>query len=187
MECGPFPRVQLLPTSSFNEEPVRDGLEKWTHSMIPLHRTARLAAVLLFALGSAYVGVRIAGIGGTPPARLHGKQQLTASKEASTAAVAKPDHVYRVAVPPANPLNFLSATEHTIGQGEVVQFAVTTDRPGFVIVHGLSDMLPLDVKGTTLVSFKAVYSGRFALHFHGSDGAHFELTALNVMPAQASR
>jgi hypothetical protein len=155
--------------------------------MIPLHRMARLAAVILFALGSAYVGVRIAGIGGTPPARPYGEQHLTVSKEASAAAVAKPDHVYRVAVPQVTPLNFLRATEHTISQGEVVQFAVTTDRSGFVIVHGLSDLLPLDVKGTTLVSFKAVYSGRFALHFHGSDGSHFELTSLNVMPAQAFR
>jgi hypothetical protein len=154
--------------------------------MIPFHRMARLAAVILFALGSAYMCVRFAGIGGTPSARLRGEQNLTVAKEASTAAVAKPDHVYPVAVPQVTPLNFLSATEHTISQGEVVQFAVTTDRPGFVIVHGLSDMLPLDVKGTTLVSFKAVYSGRFALHFHGSDGSHFELTALNVMPAQAS-
>jgi hypothetical protein len=25
------------------------------------------------------------------------------------------------------------------------------------------------------------------MHFHGTDGSHFELTALNVMPAQGLR
>lgn len=153
--------------------------------MTSLHRTVRLAAVILFALGAAYVGLRIAGTGATRTARSESGSHLTASKEGAAATAAKPDHIYPIAVPQVTPANFLSATEHTIRQGEVVEFAVTTSRPGFVIVHGLTDMLPLDAAGTTLVSFRAIYSGRFALHFHGEDGSHFELTALNVMPAQS--
>jgi hypothetical protein len=187
MAFGPFRRAQLLTTGSFNQHPCVDGLVKWACSMKPLHHRAGFAAVTAIALGSAYLAVRIAGGMGAPAPPPRGEQRPTPLKASSAATVAAPDHVYNVAVPQVTPLSFLSATEHTIHQGEVVQFVVTTDRPGAVIVHGLSDMLPLDVKGTTLVAFKAAYSGRFALHFHGDDGSHFELAALNVMPAQAGR
>jgi hypothetical protein len=155
--------------------------------MKPLHPTARFIAVTAFALASIYLVVKFSGGGGVPAARPRDEQRLTALNATSAATVGAPDHVYEVTVPQSTPMSFLSATENTIHQGEVVQFVVTTDRPGAVIVHGLSDMQTLDVKGTTLVSFKAVYSGRFALHFHGTDGSHFELTALNVMPAQGLR
>jgi hypothetical protein len=154
--------------------------------MTPLHPTFRLLAVTIFALAVAYAGVRIVATIATHPVPSERGSRLTASRAISGAQAAKPDHIYPVAVPRENPVSVLSATEHTISQGEVVEFAVTTRRPGFVIVHGLSDPLPLNVAGTTLVSFRAIYSGRFALHFHGDDGAHFELTSLNVMPARDS-
>jgi len=156
-------------------------------SMTPLRRPFRAVAVPLVALVIAYVGVRIVDLVAIRPVPSESRPHPTVSKEISGAQAAKPDHVYPVAVPQEDPVSVLSATEHTISQGQVVEFAVTTRRAGFVIVHGLSDSLPLDVAGTTHVSLRAMYSGRFALHFHGDDGSHFELTSLNVMPPQADK
>ena len=155
-------------------------------SMTPLRRMLRPMAMTLVALGIAYVGVRIVDVVAIRPVPSESGSHPPVPKEIYGARAAKPDHIYPVAVPQEDPVSVLTATEHTISQGQVVEFAVTTRRAGFVIVHGLSDSLPLDVGGTTHVSLRAIYSGRFALHFHGDDGSHFELTSLNVMPPQAS-
>ena len=155
--------------------------------MTTFRRTLLLTAVAMSTLGAAYLSVKMAGTRPVSRVLSESKSHLTSSTGSGTVSTAKPDHTYHVAVPEVTPIDFLSATEYTINQGDVVEFAVTTDRPGSVIVHGISDMLPLKVAGPTLGSFRAIYSGRFALHFHGPDGSHFELTALNVMPAPVSK
>lgn len=71
---------------------------------------------------------------------------------------------------------------HQIHQNDSVEFDVRSPRDGALAVHGLSS-LTLIVSGTSRrVRFKAIYSGRFPLHFHGPDGAHFEIAVLEILP-----
>lgn len=67
-------------------------------------------------------------------------------------------------------------------QGQVVKVRVHTPRPGGVAVHGLMETAPLAVGSETTVAFRAIYSGRFPLHFHGADGSHFEIAVFQVLP-----
>jgi hypothetical protein len=133
-------------------------------------RTFRLVATTVLALGVASAGVRIVDLVATRPVPSRSGSHFTVSKEIAGAQAAKTDHAYPVAVPQENLVSILSATK----------------APRFVIAHGLSDSMPLNVARTTLVSLRPTYSGRFAPHFHGDDGSHLELTYLNVMPAQGT-
>jgi hypothetical protein len=92
---------------------------------------------------------------------------------------------YEIAVPELTPENILSGREQTIKQGDVVEFVMTSRRPGAVVVHGLTDEHRVAANQQTSLQFRAIYSGRFPLHFHGDDGSHFELMALDVMPASS--
>lgn len=108
---------------------------------------------------------------------------LPSDRTAVVSATDKRDYRFEVSVPEATPESFVSQREETVKQGEVIEFVVTSPRSGQVVVHGLLDPKTVDVNGRVTVSFRAIYTGRFALHFHGSDGSHFELMALNVLPA----
>lgn len=93
------------------------------------------------------------------------------------------DQHYSVDVPlETPPMGMPSAAVHSIAKGEVVQFEVISPRPGQVAVHGLLDAETVQVGSVVRVAFRAVYTGRFPLHFHGADGSHFEIAALEVLP-----
>ena len=93
------------------------------------------------------------------------------------------DRHYNVGVPLETPqVGMSSAAVHSIAKGEVVQFDVVSPRPGKVAVHGLLDAEAVQVGSVVRVAFRAVYTGRFPLHFHGADGSHFEIAALEVLP-----
>ena len=98
-----------------------------------------------------------------------------------------PDHHYAARVPADNPASVSSPTTYPIGQGDVVVFDVASPRPGLVAVHGLHDLQAVQIGGTVHVAFRAIYSGRFPLHFHGTDGSHFEIAALEVLPNSLAR
>ena len=67
-----------------------------------------------------------------------------------------------------------------VRRGEVVEFRVSTPREGAVAVHGLSDLVRLRADSQGVVRFRAIYSGRFPLHFHGPDMSHFEIAVLEI-------
>jgi hypothetical protein len=67
-------------------------------------------------------------------------------------------------------------------QGDVIRVSVSSPRDGGVAVHGLLDVRPIAADGKVTVEFRAIYSGRFPVHFHGADGSHFEIAAIEVMP-----
>lgn len=94
-----------------------------------------------------------------------------------------PRHRYQALVPADNPGNLLSATAYPIYKGDVIEFDIQSSRAGKVAVHGFHDLQSVLVGGTTKIAFRAIYSGRFPLHFHGIDGSHFELAALEVLAA----
>ena len=108
---------------------------------------------------------------------------LTNTPEARVTPADKVDRHYSVDVPLETPLTGMpSAAVHSIAKGEVVQFEVVSPRPGQVAVHGLLDAETVQVGSVVRVAFRAVYTGRFPLHFHGADGSHFEIAALEVLP-----
>jgi hypothetical protein len=66
-----------------------------------------------------------------------------------------------------------------VRRGQVIQFRVASDRDGGLAVHGLSSLIRLH-RGQAIVRFRAIYAGRFPLHFHGLDSSHFEIAVLEV-------
>jgi hypothetical protein len=80
----------------------------------------------------------------------------------------------------ARPSEILSPDSTNIVRGDVVEFDVSTPVPGAIAVHGMSDLLILKAGDHAKLRLKAIYSGRFPLHFHGADGSHYEVWALNI-------
>ena len=74
------------------------------------------------------------------------------------------------------------AHETPIARGDVVEFRVTAPIEGAASVHGLSDLVLMKAGERATLRFRAIYSGRFPLHFHGVDGSHIGVWALNVLP-----
>lgn len=107
----------------------------------------------------------------------------TTPAEAVVTPADTPRHRYHALVPADNPGIVLSATAYPIYKGDVIEFDIQSSRAGKVAVHGFHDLQSVLVGGTTKIAFRAIYSGRFPLHFHGIDGSHFELAALEVMAA----
>jgi hypothetical protein len=53
---------------------------------------------------------------------------------------------------------------------------------GHVEVHGYDEDVAVAPGRTATLSFTATRSGRFPIDLHAQDGAHLEVTALEVMP-----
>ena len=75
-----------------------------------------------------------------------------------------------------------SAHATRIARGEVVEFTITAPIEGAASVHGLSDLVLMKAGERATLRFRAIYSGRFPLHFHGADGSHIGVWALDVAP-----
>ena len=88
-----------------------------------------------------------------------------------------------VAVPLKDPaIGEMSATSAIATQGDVVRVSVASPREGGVAVHGLYDVRPIAADGRVTIEFRAIYSGRFPIHFHGADGSHIEIASFEVRP-----
>lgn len=100
-------------------------------------------------------------------------------------ALAAPDRRLAVDVPLQTPgFGESAALAVRARKNEVIEFVVSSARPGSVAVHGLLENRPVVVGGELHVAIRTVYTGRFPLHFHGDDGSHFEIAAVEVRPAQ---
>ena len=122
----------------------------------------------------------------SPSSSRRAPSEADSLQTAEVAATDRRDRHFDVAVPQSNPLNAAALHEETVRQGEVIEFSVTSTRPGAVVVHGLLEPHSVVLNGQVVVAFRAIYTGRFPLHFHGDDGSHVELIALNVMPSGKS-
>jgi hypothetical protein len=67
-------------------------------------------------------------------------------------------------------------------RADVLRIFVKSPVAGAVGVHGLSEILAIHPGQTVTVTFRAIYTGRFPLHFHGVDGSHYELLSVEVPP-----
>lgn len=89
-----------------------------------------------------------------------------------------------VVVPPQTPGIDIEPRAVPARQGDVVRVAVASPREGGVAVHGLLDVRPVHAGQKISVEFRAIYSGRFPVHFHGDDGSHVPIAAVEVLPAE---
>jgi len=160
--------------------------------MQPLRRGAIWRAIAGAALATTAMAVGIAWMSpAVPPHAPVTKEAWLAAQfclPAPEAARATPQDVASLAMdvdvprtdPPIGEMSPATATAH---QGEVVRVSVRSPRDGAVTVHGLSELHPLAAGEHLTFEFRAIYSGRFPVHFHGMDGSHIEIAAFEVMPA----
>jgi hypothetical protein len=69
-----------------------------------------------------------------------------------------------------------------VKKDDPVTLSITTDRAGHLEVHGYRKEVEIEPGRTVTLSFPAVRTGRFPIDLHASDGAHVEVTALEVLP-----
>ena len=109
---------------------------------------------------------------------------------APTEALAGPadraDVQLNATVPIETPTEWVVADSVPAAKGNVVRVSVTSPRDGGIAVHGLMDLRPMHAGERITVEFRAIYSGRFPIHFHGADGSHIEIAAVEVMPTLVS-
>jgi hypothetical protein len=94
------------------------------------------------------------------------------------------DHRIDVLIPRSITAPDLDGDAHAtrIARGDVVEFRIIAPIEGAASVHGLSDLVLMKAGERATLRFRAIYSGRFPLHFHGADGSHIGVWALNVSP-----
>lgn len=69
-----------------------------------------------------------------------------------------------------------------VARDDPVTLTITSDRAGHVEVHGYAKEVAVEPGTTATLSFTATRTGRFPIDLHAQDGAHVEVTALEVMP-----
>lgn len=148
----------------------------------PLPRGALAAAVV----GAVLVaGLGIAAVRSPEPETAAGPYAQFCTPfppEAAVAAATPADHRIRVSVPLSVRAPDLEGRSHAtqLIRGEVVEFEITAPIAGAAQVHGLSDLLVMRAGEPVTLRFRAIHSGRFPLHFHGADGSHYGVWALNI-------
>ena len=148
-----------------------------------LNRLGALAAASALAIAAVLIYPRPSTLASAQTEALALQFCATNASQARVTPADKIDRHYSVGVPLETPqIGMASAAVHAIAKGDVVQFEVLSPRAGKVAVHGLLDAETVQVGSVVRVSFRAIYTGRFPLHFHGADGSHFEIAALEVLP-----
>jgi hypothetical protein len=69
-----------------------------------------------------------------------------------------------------------------VSKDDQVTLSITSDRAGHLEVHGYKKEVKVEPGTAATLSFAAVRTGRFPIDLHASDGAHVEVSALEVMP-----
>jgi heme/copper-type cytochrome/quinol oxidase subunit 2 len=135
---------------------------------------------VLIALTWLYAGsqpsdgaIKLAGDSPTPPPAQSAQavERTPPSPSAGRFRIAIEDVKPGVAIP------VLKAT-----QGDSVSIVVTSDRVGTLEIHGYRQEVSVTPGSETTLSFVATRAGRFPIDLHGSNGAHVEVTALEVQP-----
>ncbi|NUX57617.1 hypothetical protein [Paraburkholderia youngii] len=67
-----------------------------------------------------------------------------------------------------------------VRRGDVVELRIESPREGAVGVHGLSEIARIMPGQSIRLRFKAIYEGRFPVHFHGRDLSHFEIAVIEI-------
>lgn len=150
--------------------------------------SSRLRQVLPYLAGTVVAGLTLLAVftWPSPPASLSGPDAIARQfcapvpVDARVSATQAAAMELRVAVPDEVPAINASSRSIVARRGEVVRIAVESPTGGAVGVHGMSDIVPIRSGQTVSLAFRLIYSGRFPLHFHGVNGSHFEILALEI-------
>lgn len=101
---------------------------------------------------------------------------------------ARIDHRFRVEVVATDerPVTVPDSAMHRVRRGGSIEFQIRSAAEGAIAVHGLSELVLVKPDRPAVVRFRGLYPGRFPLHFHGADGAHYEIAALEVLEAPSA-
>jgi hypothetical protein len=146
----------------------------------PLPRWLGHAALLLLATGAGALALTH-----TQPEPFDPATDLaslcTSAKPFTVEALGAPRHRFGIAVPAVNPLPGQGdARSYAVSRGDIIELRIDSPRAGAVAMHGILEEHQVRPTGAVFVRLQVKYSGRFPLHFHGADGAHFEVAVFEV-------
>lgn len=156
------------------------------HAIDPLQRRwLRPALLLAFTLTAlTWLGDGWLVPGTKVPEDMFAAFCTPAPAAATVSDDARADLVIRVSVPRITPANAILdervADPVRVRPNAIIEFDVSSPRQGALAVHGLSDLVRVERGQRVKVRLRAIYSGRFPLHFHGIDGSHFEVAVVEV-------
>lgn len=145
-----------------------------------------ILVVTVLVVAASYYGFSRFDTGAAAPASANAVEQ-TAS---TTVAAAVPPAGAGAPVVPSGTIAITISKAHPPAPSDVIRvskddpvtLAITSDHPGHLEVHGYKKEVKLEPGTTAMLSFTAERTGRFPIDLHGSDGAHLEVTALEVLP-----
>lgn len=145
-------------------------------------------SALIVVAGLSIAAVWTPGLGVAADADLYARFCTPVPAAAVVPEQVPADHRIDVRVPLSAMAPDLTGDSHAtqILPGEVVELRVTAPIEGAASVHGLSDLVRMKVGEPATLRFRAIYSGRFQLHFHGADGSHFGVWSLDIAPRSPS-
>ena len=119
---------------------------------------------------------------GAAPVVVPGASRVTAAPApmASAASPAMPAGTFAIAIDKAHPM--APSDVIRVDKDDPVTLSITSDRAGHLEIHGYRKEVEVRPGATATLSFTATQTGRFPIDLHASDGAHVEVSALEVMP-----
>ena len=125
-----------------------------------------------------------------PPATSAASTPAMADAATQAAARSAPGTTAPVPTPPPGTFAIVIDKAHPPAPSDVIRVAkddpvtltITSDRGGHLEVHGYRQEVAVEPGKTATLSFTAERTGRFPIDLHADDGAHVEVTALEVMP-----
>ena len=146
-----------------------------------------LAATIVF-VAAAYYGFNRFGEPSAPPHSAPGGTLPSAANSVSapaaglgaTTPAARPPGAFPITISKAHPP--APSDVIRVNKDDLVTLSITSDRAGHLEVHGYRKEVQVEPGATATLSFTATQTGRFPIDLHASDGAHVEVTALEVMP-----
>jgi hypothetical protein len=147
----------------------------------PVSRSLVILVVTIVVVAAFYYGFSRFATPGAPGVPAGGGQHATPPPTpAPSDANAPPAGTFTIAISKAHPP--APSDVIRVKKDDPVTLTITTDRPGHLEVHGYRKEVEVEPGATATLSFAAVRTGRFPIDLHGSDGAHVEVTALEVLP-----
>jgi len=100
------------------------------------------------------------------------------SRTAESTNTKAPFHKLSINIPKAGQAADKTET-YRAKKGDVVMLNISSDREGTIMIHGLADGGAVK-KGQSTMVVALKFAGTFGIHFHGKDGSHIEVGALEI-------
>jgi len=144
-------------------------------------RSLLTVVVTVVVVAASYYGFSRFGATSVPSSNAGRVAALPATQPgAGGAPAAMPPRTFTIVIDKAHPPSPSAVIR--VAKDDPVTLTITSDRAGHVEVHGYDEDVAVAPGRTATLSFTATRSGRFLIDLHAQDGAHLEVTALEVMP-----